>query len=449
MALDTQVKSTDYFRGSDGNIIIKEASTNEAVPAVAIVDEDKNHLGGANFPMAVKSGDSTSVDAFGRQRTSGTGQRLDVEFTYDKHSEFFDETTSNGTVTHNGNERDLTLSLSDAVNGSHATMRSHPAIYTPGNSQLVVLSGVLDLADIGGGNAETFLRTKISGSIVETVIDQSDWLAQSSGVDWSQSHIFNIDFQSLKVGRIRFGMNVSGVESCVSQVVNDNIRDSGFWQLPSLPAYWRLFNRSDSGTVYTYMEVGYGNEDNAVGFRYKITANASATMKAICCTVKSEGGLDLQNLGGLPFSANNGVTVVTAGVTLVPILSIRPKTTFLTFDNLILALLKSFNLQNNNPVRLEIIHNGTLTNESWSDVDANSSVEFDVAATAISGGHTIFTEYITTSAKNRANSAQGLLGKEVLWNRTSSVTGIVSICAIRTTGTNADCLSALNWEELK
>jgi hypothetical protein len=40
-----------------------------------------------------------SYDAFGRLRTSGTGQRLDVEFIYDKQDEFFDEITNAGTVT--------------------------------------------------------------------------------------------------------------------------------------------------------------------------------------------------------------------------------------------------------------------------------------------------------------------------------------------------------------
>ena len=216
-----------------------------------------------------------SYDAFGRLRTAGVGNRLDVEFLYNKQPDFFDEVTNNGTVTHNANTRDLTFSLSDANNGSYAWMSSHPVPYTPGNSQLIDITGVLDLAGIGGGTAQFFLRSKISGSVVETVTDQADWDALTSGVDWTTAHIFAIDFQSLKVGKIRFAMNSAGRTYVVGSIANDNLRDSGYWQLATLPAYYKLYNDA----TYTYMELGYGNEENAVGFRYRITANASATMK--------------------------------------------------------------------------------------------------------------------------------------------------------------------------
>ena len=67
--------------------------------------------------------DPVSQDAFGRKRVSGTGQRLDVEFLYDKQIEYFDEQLNNGTATHNGNPRDVTLALSDGNNGSYAKNR--------------------------------------------------------------------------------------------------------------------------------------------------------------------------------------------------------------------------------------------------------------------------------------------------------------------------------------
>jgi hypothetical protein len=51
--------------------------------------------------LGLQSSGGVGVDAFGRQRVSDTGQRLDVEFLYDKQRNFFDEITSNGTVTFN------------------------------------------------------------------------------------------------------------------------------------------------------------------------------------------------------------------------------------------------------------------------------------------------------------------------------------------------------------
>ena len=125
-------------------------------------------------------------DAFGRLRVSGTGNRLDVEFLYDKQPNYFDETTNNGTVTHNANSRDITLSLGDANNGSFAKMASYPVPYTPGNSQLVEITGVLDNAALGGGTAEVFLRSSVSGSAVTKTVTQSKWAEFKSGIEWNK-----------------------------------------------------------------------------------------------------------------------------------------------------------------------------------------------------------------------------------------------------------------------
>ena len=390
---------------------------------------------------------SWQLDAFGNQRVSTTGQRLDVEFIYDKMSEFFDEVVNNGTVTHNANPRDLTFALDDANNGSYASMSSHPIPYTPGNSQKIDITGVMNLAGISGGSVECFLRSSISGSAadIETV-PQAEWASNKTGVDWTTSHILQMDFQSLKVGTIRFYLVQNGIPNYLGCIDNDNLRDSGYWQLASLPAFWKISTVGGN----TVMEMGYGNDDNAIGLRFTVPANASATMKAICCTVKSEGGKSLQELSGLPRSADMGVTSASVSTTLIPLLSIRPRATFESFDNLILAIPKSFNIQASNPVRVVIIHDAVLTGASWADVDTDqSSIEIDIAASAVSGGHEVLSDYVTTEAKNRADNQQGILGKTVLWNRMGSETGILTIAAVRTSGTNADCLTSLQWEEIR
>jgi hypothetical protein len=389
--------------------------------------------------------DTAQLDAFGRLRVSNPGDRLDCEFLYDKQDSYFDERTNNGTVTFNGNSRDLTLSLSAATASDYAEMRSYPVPYTPGDSQLIDITGVLDLANLGTGAAYIFTRTKTSGSVVETEYLQSAWDDLTSGVDWADSHIFSMDFQSLKVGRIRFGLVQNGVFVPVKEVHNDNIRNTGYWQMANGCAYWRLYNDA----TYTYMEVGYGNPNNAIGFRYRVTATASATMKAICCTVKSEGGVNLQNLEGLPRAIDMGVTTATVSTTLIPLLSIRPKSTFQTYENMMLALPKSVSVQTDNPIKLVVIHDATLSAASWSDVDTSDSmIEYDTSATGYTGGHVVFTDYVAT-AKNTANSASGILGKTVLWSRTNSVTGILTVAAVRTSGTDATVLAGINWEELR
>lgn len=387
-------------------------------------------------------------DAFGRIRVSATGQRLDGEFIYNKQDDYFDETTNNGTVTHNANARDLTLSVSAAANGDFAKIESYPVPYTPGNSQLIDITGVLDLAAIGGGTAECFVRTSVSGSAVTTTYAQSTWDSLTAGVDWTKSHIFTMDFQSLKVGSIRFGLVRNGVPVIVKQVNNDNSINTGYWQLANGCAYWHLY----SDGTNSYMEIGYGNEANAIGFRYKITANASATMKAICCTVKSEGGEALYDMPGLPRAISNQQTTVTASTTLVPILSIRPKALFNSKENMILGIPKSWQVQTSQPIRVVLLHDATLTNDSWADVDtSNSMMEYDVSATALSGGHEVDEVYIATAGAgaNSRGSQTGPLGKTLLWNRQDAVTGILTVAAIRTTASDAAVLATMRWEELR
>ena len=189
-------------------------------------------------PVSIST-DNASGDAFGRLRTSGTGQRLDIEFLYDKQPEFFDEITSNGTVTFDKNARDLTLSIDGGNWSDSAEMRSHPVPYTPGNSQLIDITGVLNFARLTGGTTECFLRSTISGVTQDLeIITQDDWADTVEDADWTAAHIFSIDFQSLKVGRIRFNMVRDGAPVFLAQITNDNIRSSGYWQLASLPVYW-------------------------------------------------------------------------------------------------------------------------------------------------------------------------------------------------------------------
>lgn len=390
-------------------------------------------------------GSDWTRDAFSRARVSDTGQRLDVEFLYDKQVDYFDETTNNGTVAFNGDSRDLSLSLADANDGSFAKMASYPVPYTPGNSQLVELTGTLDATGIPGGTLECFLRSTVSGTTTEQAIPASQWVERSD-VRPDRSHIYVIDFQSLKVGTIRFGMNSHGTPHTVTSIDNDSVRQSGYWQIANGSAYWHLYTAGGN----TYMEMGYGSEDNAVGFRYVVPADATATMRAICCTVKSESGDSLRDQPGLPRAASTGVSGTTVSTTLIPIISIRPKATFQTYDNLVIAVPKSYSISTSNPIRLDVIYGGALTDAAWADVDtASSMMEVDVAATAITGGRVLDSSYVAPGVRNSATSASGLLGKAVLWDRLGSETGILTLAAVRVGTSNADVLGSINWEEIR
>lgn len=412
---------------------------------VVILDKGFNPYTEAN-PLPTFEAASGSRDAFGRGRVSDTDQRLDVEFIYNKQEEFFDEITAGGSVTWSSTARDLTLAITNTDTSTCSCMRSYPVPYTPGNSQLVEITGVFDLAGIGGGTAEVFLRSSVSGSLTEETIEQSSWLDATEDVDWTKSHIFAMDFQSLKVGTVRYYLVRDGAPVQIAQINNDNKRNTGYWQLANLPAYWRLYNTA----THTIAEFGYGNEENAIGLRYKVANNASMTMKAICCTVKSEGGKNLKDMDGLPRAIDNNTTPFTVSTTRIPLLSIRPKTTFNGVDNLSIAIPKSFNISTDNPILVEIYHDPVLTGASWTDVDTTEScMEYDTSASAFSNGHRIYSEYVTTAAKNAGASGEGLLGKTVLWDRQGTESGVFTIVAVRTGSTNATVNCSIQWDEIR
>lgn len=392
--------------------------------------------------------DSMSLDAFGRQRISNTGQRFDVEFTYDKQTLIIDEVTVGGaTATHNSDGRDVTLAIGGTDANRSALLSGHYHVpYTPGNSQLIDITGTLDYAGIGGGICQVFLRDGITGTL--HTVNQDSWgLDNAADVDWSHSQIFSIDFQSLRIGRIRFNLVRDGLAVTVHQIVNDNLRSRGYWQMPGLPPYWRIYNEGD----YTVSEIGYGDTANGVGFRYLVPADADASMLAVCATVKSEGGANLFDMPGFPFSAPVGAPQPgkTVSNTLIPLLSIRPALTFNSLVNrsLIIPLRVSV-FTSAQPIFFAVYLNPTLTNATFANAITGSAVEYDIAATALTGGTQINGDFV--AANNRGGVERIDLRVPLSLNIAGTVGDILTIAAYRATNVDASGTHAeINWKEIR
>lgn len=385
-------------------------------------------------------------DAFGRLRVSDPQTRFDCEFIYDKQPLLIDEVLSGGaTAAHVANTRDITLAIINTTNATSGALYSHYDIpYTAGNSHLIDVTGVLDYANIGGGTAYVFVRTKVSGTVAETTYAQNTWDNATTGVNWNYSHILMMDLQSLKIGRIRFYLVQNGLPVKLKEVYNDNVRNSGYWQRPTLPVYWRIYNDS----TYTYMEMGYGDDENGIGIRYRVTANASATMKAICATVKSEGGKGILELDGYSFGISNRTTAITVANTLIPVLSIRMASTFNSLTNRGLALVRGMDIAIDNPINLRVFYRPTLTNASWVSVDSNSFMEYDVSATAITGG-TLIDDIPISTSRNVPASKENQLGRTILSLGRTGTSDILTIACVRTTSTSAATYAAFHWEEIR
>lgn len=389
-------------------------------------------------------------DAFGNIKTSSHNNRSDVEFIYDKQPLLFEDLSAgSGTATHQANGRDVLLAVGGATTNDVAHMRSKTWIpYTPGNAQLVELTGVMDKAGIGGGSIKTFLRSTVSGSTVTNTYDFEQWTYASSknteNLDFTKSQIFAIDFQSLKVGTIRFGFVRHGVFKLVHIIDNDNIRGAGYWQYPSLPPYVKIYNTATN----TIIEFGYGDDSNGVGYQYVFpSVQSGATSTLICETVKSSNGVSIEEIPGFNFAYSNGTATKTVSTTLIPILSIRVAATINSIANRGLYVPLSYVISTDNAVHYKLIYRPTLTNASFQAVDGTySGMEYDTTASAITGGVVIDHDYLNTGV-NQRTSVTNLIGR-VLMSLGSSA-DILTVAAIRNTSNNAAVQAAIKWKEIR
>jgi hypothetical protein len=405
--------------------------------------EDGTLHGG--LPVATTPAFGANLDAFGRQRVSDTGQRVDVEFLYDLNPDVVRAIqTGAGTVTHDATHRDAVLAVvTDAdANRAQLVQRWHNP-YTPGNGQLIDITGTLDGAAIGDGVASIFLR-KGGEDVVHA---QADWNgAAITDVDWSLSQIFAIDFQSLKVGRLRYFLVRDGAPVLVHEIPNDNRTAHGYWQYANLPLQWSIRNTA----THTIAEIGYFDEQNGTGFRYTLPLDATATMVAICGTVKSEGGFALNDIPGIERAYDTGPTAITVSTTEIPLLSFRPKLTVNSLPNrgLVIPLLISAYGTGNDAV-IRIKRNATLTNATFAvNPGAAALTEFDVAATAVTGGDTI--GVLVVPASNQAGGKETTAIRVPLSvNYAGDGADIITITGIRIGTGDASVWAGASVKEIK
>lgn len=397
---------------------------------------------GGTFP--VSDADDFNHDAFGRDRVSNPANRFDVEFTYDLQPLIMEAISAgSASIVHQSATRDALMTVGATSTASSADFVGHYYVpYTPGNSQLVEITGTLDGAN-AGGNVSFFVMN--NGST--TIYTSTQWTGSVAGIDWSKSQIFAADFQSLKVGRIRMGLFRSGVFVELLEVLNDNVRKNGFWQYPNQPVHWRIYNTTSNSVS----ELGYFGNNNGFGWRFTTALSTGHNLAAICATVKSEGGEGIFDMAGFPFAISNGATTKTVSNTLIPVLSIQMSTAFNSLTNRSLVIPLDLSFVSDQSFYYEVRLNPTLSTASWVAVSSSySAINYDVSATAVTGGITIATGYGGTGGTRTGGVKTGFTGRAPLsLNYPATAGDILSICAIRVGPSNAATGAALEWKEIR
>ncbi len=398
--------------------------------------------------------DSPDLDAFGRVRFSLPFNTFDMQFNYDLQTLFFEESnTGGGDVTHVANSSAARLTTGGTTSGDGVIFQTQQYFrYQPGKSQFVVWTCILGSktsnvrkrigyfdAENGfffeqdGSNLKIVRRTKTSGSVVDNAVNQSSWNLDvldgtgTSGItlDESLDNIYIIDFQWLGAGRIRYGFDFGGQTTYVHQEKYANTATVPFTVTGNLPFRAEIFNTA--------------------------TAAGTTTFDLTCVSIASEGGF---NPLGLKHSANTGSTAE-ALTTIEPVLSIRPKTTFNSITNRGQILPLEVNvLSTAEPILVEIIFKGSLTGASFASADADSTVEFDVAATAVASGHTILSFHVAAASQGAKllpdAESKSLMSKQTLNLDIAGTTAdILTIAATSLTGSTTDVYVAVDWLELR
>jgi len=260
-------------------------------------------------------------------------------------------------------------------------------------------------------------------------VNQSSWNGDkldgtgASGLtlDPSKAQILWMDFEWLGVGNVRCGFIIDGQYIVCHTFENANDITSVYMTTAILPV------------------------------RYEInttTSAVAASMKAICCSVVSEGGFEQTSIDHV---ARRTTILGTIGTTFLPLVSIRlaaGRTGAVVLPNRVQVLPTTS--QNYEVV---LIKNPTLTGATFAaTVPSDSNVEFDVAATATTGGTIVQSDYLASNTAGGTGSTSFANAYNFDLQLGASIAGVSDIytVAIRTVSgaTTGDALGSLSFFDL-
>ena len=344
--------------------------------------------------------ENQNTDAFNRTRTSEPYTLGDYKHLYGLDPNFIDYTVNGGTVAFQENKACARLTTTSNVNSRvvHQTKFYHH--YMPGKSQLILSSfnfyaatanvtkrtGYFDddngiyLEQAGDGTLSWVIRSYVSGTVTERRVPQSQWNndkcdgtgVSTFNIDMSKTQLMWIDFQWLGVGRVRVGFSHNGEDVFAHEFLNSNNLSTVYISNPNLPVRCEILN---TGTT------------------------TGAYFDQICSTVMSEGGYVE---AGTDWAVTNTPRLLAAGATL-PVMAIRLKTAFRTYKNRMIVRMGNLSVfsdgENIKWRLIKLPNTSQLTETTWTAVDDDSGVEYNVDATAFTDGDEIDNGWVSASTQ--------------------------------------------------
>ena len=394
----------------------------------------------------------TSSDAFGRQRISQPITLFDSSHRYQDNGLWATATGVSSSAVFDANEGLIKLNTPTTSGGYVKRETKQVFSYQPGKSLLIMSTFVMEPAktnlrqrvgyfnddnglyfQINGGINSFVERNSVTGSVEETIINQSDWNVDKLNgdgpskitLDPTKAQILWMDIEWLGLGTVRIGFVIDGKLVHCHSFHHANRITSTYITTASLPLRYEIENLD--------------------------TVASASTLKQVCSTVISEGGYELrgkQLAVGTPVSTAYDLT--STGV-LYPVVSIRLKASPDRLDAVVIPTATSILGVGNNAIFAWYLQQGATTSGgTWVSAGSDSAVEYNLTGTSSSGGVTLAKGYVSSTTQS---SVTLNILKEALFNFQLRRDGFTSTpeelsLLLETKVAGDDVYASLDWEEI-
>lgn len=425
----------------NGNVIVNDGSFDLSIsdgidlikglfPSEVTVNTEDN-------PVSISFNSSAQINPLGILRTSSSRVLFNRSERYPLEEDFYftSTTTLGGTNTHDINKAARVLAVTSTAGSKVVRQTRRYFRYVKGSPQIIITTGNFKGAIVGvsktigyfdeengiflrlnGTTPQIGIRSKTSGSVVDTIINQNSWDDPLDGsgksgavVDWTKQQFFYFDFAWLGIANIRLGLYLDGKIILFHTIKSSNIINTSWAQTAVLPLRAEIHNISGVAT----------------------------TMEQTCYVIQSEDGNTTQD--GSFKSTSFGTTSKTAGTSDAVFFGLRINPIYK--GNIDLQDYGVIVPSGNSTVYFRIIHNAVLTSPVWEDIPDSIAQKLSNQP-AFSGGHVIDEGYsqVGASSITRIFKGDAQLGRGFVEPDTVVV-------VVRTLGGNSSLLLQNTWRE--
>ncbi|MDA8114817.1 MAG: hypothetical protein M0Z43_08850 [Acidithiobacillus sp.] len=339
-----------------------------------------------------------------------------------------------GTISHIANHSALRLALADGTNGAKSRLRTHDHVrYQAGAATHVKMTIYSD-----AGTLYSVIRSSITGTVQETLIEQSAWSEVPSTIDVTKGNIYEIMYQWLGVGEVMYFVN---------GVLRNIVQNAGQFTAPymktaNLPMSFEIVN---DGSL---QKIRFGQFDDNDGVFFEIRRSAGAgQFTNICSSARILNGMEYPTIS---FGYSRALTAV--GATMVPLFSLRIKELFNGIPSRIQLLPTLFCLfAETREGGFALVENPTLTGATFVATSPSPAVEIDTAASAMSGGVELFRAGMgaNTTEHFDLENIFTVAGSKIRKHAFSGVSDILTVGVMREGNQDFNPRATLNWREVR